>query len=448
MDGDGKGYQKAVPPLTVGYLQELYQQGVGNLLRLASHASRGVQTDNHRTFGTGGLGFDTPGRLHDFRFIAEGLELAGEVFVDEQIFQFAVGGMGKLNGKQGIEVVAGTDTQDVTFGGVLHFVDVSLGNADLLTSFVVCHTPHLAGHFHYLGARALDAHDFPYTLKVDSIPQAAHHAPGLEEFVLIHPVLADVLGDVFQIGTEPALEGIFAESNLFLLFFVHLQLEGVFPVVHHFLPNFIVRISSFCAEVAAVEAGVEAVLPVFVGNLLEQGLPAIFPFCHGPFQHELHLIPFRLAFPEVVPLLLQIQVDKLNHGVVKDTCTDLIAQHLHLDHGVVHHGEQIGIQGLGIRLSTLSGGYKTVQCLHIEGGVISGGGGVHLLLGYWRIIRLHISVCACPHAPRLFPCGRWRRIELRSFCLLRRRKGCRTNLLPGGLCWWRRYPVPSRNHGR
>ena len=90
MDGDGKGYQEAVPPLTVGYLQELYQQGVGNLLRLASHASRGIQTDNHRTFGAGGLGFDAPGRLHDFRFIAEGLELAGEVFVDEQIFQFTV----------------------------------------------------------------------------------------------------------------------------------------------------------------------------------------------------------------------------------------------------------------------------------------------------------------------------------------------------------------------
>ena len=325
--------------MTVGYLQELYQQGVGNLLRLASHASRGVQTDNHRTFGTGRLGFDAPGRLHDFRFITEGLELASKVFVDEQIFQFTVSGMGKLNGKQGIEVVAGTDAQDVTFGGVLHFVDVSLGNADLLTSFVVCHTPHLAGHFHYLGARALDAHDFPYTLKVDSIPQAAHHAPGLEEFVLIHPVLADVLGDVFQIGTEPALEGIFAESNLFLLFFVHLQLEGVFPVVHHFLPDFIVRISSFCTEVAAVETGVEAVLPVFVGNLLEQGLPAVFPLCHGPFQHELHPGPFRLAFPEVVPLLLQVQLDELNHGVVKDTCTDLIAQHLHLDHGVVHHRE-------------------------------------------------------------------------------------------------------------
>ena len=35
----------------------------------------------------------------------------------------------KLNGKQSIEVVAGTDAHDVTFRGVLHFVDVSLGNA-------------------------------------------------------------------------------------------------------------------------------------------------------------------------------------------------------------------------------------------------------------------------------------------------------------------------------
>ena len=39
--------------------------------------------------------------------------------------------------------------------------------------------------------------------------------------------------------------------------------------------DFIVRISSFCTEVAAVETGVEAVLPVFVGNLLEQGLPCL-----------------------------------------------------------------------------------------------------------------------------------------------------------------------------
>ena len=81
----------------------------------------------------------------------------------------------------------------------------------------------------------------------------------------------------FRLERSLRLEDIFAESNLFLLFFVHLQLEGVFPVVHHFLPDFIVRISSFGTEVAAIEAGVEAVLPVFVGNLLKQGLPAVFP---------------------------------------------------------------------------------------------------------------------------------------------------------------------------
>ncbi len=81
---------------------------------------------------------------------------------------------------------------------------------------------------------------------------------------------------------------------------------------------------SFGAEVATIEAGVEAVLPVFVGNLLEQGLPAVFPPCYGPFQHEFHLIPFRLAFSEVILLLIQIQLDELNHGVVKDTGTEFI----------------------------------------------------------------------------------------------------------------------------
>ena len=81
------GYQKSSSAVDGRPPEALSAESEQSLLSFTSHTSKVARQTIIGPFGTQAeTGFDTPGRLHDFRFITEGLKLTSKVFVDEQIF--------------------------------------------------------------------------------------------------------------------------------------------------------------------------------------------------------------------------------------------------------------------------------------------------------------------------------------------------------------------------
>ena len=160
--------------------------------------------------------------------------------------------------------------------------------------------PHRTGRFHLSRGKSAGCTIFRMRSRSTIIPEATHHCPGLEEIHPYPPVLADVLGMSFRLERSLRSRDIFAESNLFLLFFVHLQLEASSQSSTIFSPDFIVPPSSLLCRSGCGRNGVEA--SRYLSEICWSRLASHLPFCHGPFQHKLHPGPFRLAFPEVVYL--------------------------------------------------------------------------------------------------------------------------------------------------
>ena len=139
----------------------------------------------------------------------------------------------------------------------------------LLLSFIVSHTPHLIGNLDHFRIFFLNADDFAYPLKIHRIPHTAHQAPSLIELVFLDVILPDISGDIPQIGMKSAFEIIFALFYLLFLLLLQIPLESFFPVVHHPLPNFLIRISPFIAELPLIKRPVETITFMFAGNLLQ-----------------------------------------------------------------------------------------------------------------------------------------------------------------------------------
>ena len=241
----------------------------------------------------------------------------------------------------------------------------------LIFSFIVCHTSHLVGHLDYFRIFFLNTDYFAYPFKVYGIPHTAHQSPCLIELVFLYIILPDIFGNIPEISMKPAFKIILALFYFFLLLFLQIPLESLFPVVHHPFPDFIIGIFPFITELPLIKRTVEAIASIFVGNLLKQSLPSVFPFDLRPFQGKFHSLLFRLAFLHIVSLFLQVQPDKLAHRIVENSGTDLITQNLYPYHRIVHDGKQIGIQRFIVRFRTLSGRYIPIQHLHIKCSIIS-----------------------------------------------------------------------------
>ena len=67
---------------------------------------------------------------------------------------------------------------------------------------------------------------------------------------------------------KSAFEIIFALFYLLFLLLLQIPLESLFPVVHHPLPDFLIRIFPFIAELPLIKCLVETIAFMFVGNLL------------------------------------------------------------------------------------------------------------------------------------------------------------------------------------
>ena len=72
------------------------------------------------------LYFQSPCRLHDLGFIAEGLKFSGNIFIDKQVFQLIIGTMRQFCRKQCVQVIPYCDTQNVTLEGMLHLIYIPL----------------------------------------------------------------------------------------------------------------------------------------------------------------------------------------------------------------------------------------------------------------------------------------------------------------------------------
>ena len=93
---------------------------------IPDHTSGSVQTDYHRSFLRSRLYFQSPCRLHDLGFIAEGLKFSGNIFIDKQVFQLIIGTMRQFCRKQCVQVIPYCDTQNVTFRRMLHLIYIPL----------------------------------------------------------------------------------------------------------------------------------------------------------------------------------------------------------------------------------------------------------------------------------------------------------------------------------
>ncbi len=166
-------------------------------------------------------------------------------------------------------------------------------------------------------------------LKLGLRPAVGHEFPSLHGTLFGHAFHLHISSHLVHHANQSRLEVILSDRDEVLQLAQSLSLDASLPVPHQSLPIFSLR-SPIALEETKEERFVEAIIPMLLFQLVEQGMPHL--FIHslevGPVEHLFGTMILRPGTLALESDVMHTFHDKLAHRVIEHLALDFAVHHL------------------------------------------------------------------------------------------------------------------------